>query len=407
MYVYQRNNEFFAQAPGLMEKMCEEELRELGARNTRTTYRGVYFEADHATLYKINYTSRLLSRVLAPLTIFRCPDADTLLRAVRAIHWNEFFSLEHTFAITASVHENKNFTNSLYAAQLTKDGVADFFRKHYRGKRPDVQTVNPDMRLNLRIEKETAVLSLDTSGESLHKRGYRLWAGDAPMQETLAAAIIRLSEWDGENVLWDCMCGSGTIVAEALMHYCRMPAQLLRAKFGLFHLPDFNQTLWKKVKEQSDTLMRPLPPGLLRGSDISRKAIEVARKNLSHLPHFEAVHLSLGAFQEVKEFENGTLLANPPYGIRLGEFEDAQKIYTALGDFLKQKCTGTTAYIYMGDPQLRKSIGLRTSRRVPLVNGKLEGVLVQINSYTGSKKKYYADYKAEEAAASNKEMNAE
>lgn len=379
---------FFAQAPGMMEELCKEELIEIGANNVETTYRGVYFKSDLATLYKINYTSRLLSRVLAPLISFHCNNTNVLTKTAKQIHWEDFCSIDRTFAISSSVAKS-NITNSLYASQVLKDVIADYFRDKY-GMRPNVDTVNPDVRLNLHIEKDKAVISLDTSGESLHKRGYRLLAGEAPMQETLAAAIIRISKWDGENILWDPMCGSGTILCEALMHYCRIPAQKLRKKFGFFNMPDFDNELWNKVKEESDKNIRPLPKGLITGSDKSQKMIDVAKDNLSRLPYSDSVKLSCHPFQHVKEFKNGMLIVNPPYGIRLGEIEEVKKLYAELGDFLKTKCTGTTAFIYTGDPALRKSIGLKTSKRIPLVNGKLEGVLFQIDSYEGSKKKKYA-----------------
>jgi len=386
MYEYQTKG-FFAQVPGMMEDLCEQELIELGATDTKTTYRGVYFNSDIQTLYKINYTSRLLSRVLAPLITFPCHNTSALIKTAKKIHWEDICSIEKTFAISSSVAKSA-ITNSLYASQVLKDGIADYFRDKY-GKRPNVETVNPDVRLNLHIEKDTAVISLDTSGESLHKRGYRLLAGEAPMQETLAAAIIRLSKWDGENILWDPMCGSGTIICEALMYYCRIPAQKLRKNFGFFNSPDFDGVLWEKVKKEYDNKIRPLPKGLIRGSDKSQRILEVAKDNLSRLPYSDSVDLQCHPFQHVKEFENGTLVVNPPYGIRLGEIEEVRILYKELGDFLKTKCNGTSAFIYTGDPSLRKSIGLKTSKRIPLVNGKLEGVLFQIDSYEGSKKKKY------------------
>lgn len=387
MYEYQKDEQYFAQAPGKMEEFCEQELLQLGAKNTKVVYRGIYFNADQETLYRINYCSRLLSRIIAPVAKFYCPDPELLLKFASKIKWEDFISIDQTFAITSSVTKSK-ITNSLYASQKLKDGIADYFRNKF-GKRPDVHVSKPDVRFNLFIEKDRAVIGLDTSGESLHKRGYRLLAGEAPMQETLAAAIIKISNWDGEKTLWDPMCGSGTILCEALMHYCRIPAQKLRSNFGFFHLPDFDKSLWQKIKNEEDSKIRELPKGLIKGSDRSEKAVEVTRDNLSRLPFSENVELKVQRFENVKNFEGGMLITNPPYGIRLGEIEEVKSLFKELGDFLKQKCTGTTAFIYTGDPALRKSIGLKTSRRVHLVNGKLEGVLFQIDSYEGSKKKRY------------------
>lgn len=386
MYEYKTNG-FFAQVTGKMENICQEELIELGAKETEVAYKGVYFKADLQTLYRINYTSRLISRVLAPLVSFPCRSTDYLYQKSKKIHWEDFCSLKKTFSISASV-SNSRINNSLYASQCLKDGIADYFRSK-NGKRPDVEVVNPDVRFNLHIEKDTATISLDTSGESLHKRGYRLLAGEAPMQETLAAAIIRISKWDGQNILYDPMCGSGTILCEALMHYCRIPAQTLRKKFGFYNLPEFNRNEWNKVKADSDSNVRPLLKNIIRGSDKSPEAIKVAKKNLSRLPYSDAVELSSTSFDQIKEFESGTLITNPPYGIRLGESEEVQNLYKVFGDFLKTKCAGTSAFIYTGNPELRKFIGLKTTKRIPLDNGKLEGLLLQIDSYKGSKKKKY------------------
>jgi len=389
MFDYQKNSIFFAQVTGKMEEMGEQELLELGGRNTKKVYRGIYFEADHADLYRINYNSRLLSRILAPLTTFYCDNPNVLLKAATDIKWEEIFTVDKTFAITASVSMSK-IDNSLYAAMRLKDGIADYFTSKF-GKRPNVETTNPDVRINLHIEKNDAIISLDTSGESLHKRGYRLLAGEAPMQETLAAAIIRLSKWDGEKPLLDCMCGSGTILCEALMHYCRIPAQSLRKKFGFFNLPDFDRNIWNEIKKEAENKIRPLKKGIIIGSDKSREAIEVAQNNLSRLPYSDMVELSRKPFSEISGFENGILITNPPYGIRLGKLAEVQDLYKELGDFIKQKCTGTTAFIFTAEPTLRKYIGLKTTKKIPLENGKLEGILMQIDSYEGTKKKKYID----------------
>jgi putative N6-adenine-specific DNA methylase len=389
MFEYQNNKRYFAQVTGLMEELCEQELIELGAVKTEIAYRGIYFEADIETIYRINYRARTISRVLAPLITFYCDNTNVLLKTAETINWEELMSVKKTFAISASV-SNSKITNSLYASVCLKDGIADYFRAKY-GKRPDVDTANPDVRFNLHIEKDRAIISLDTSGESLHKRGYRLLGGEAPMQETLAAAILRISKWDGEKPLLDCMCGSGTILAEALMHYCRIPAQKLRSNFGFFNLPEFDKNIWENLKKEFDKDIRPLPKGIIYGSDRSQEAIKVARANLSRLPYYESVDLSCKDFDRIDQFENGTLITNPPYGIRLGKVAEVQELYKALGDFIKQKCKGTSAFIYTGEPSLRKYVGLKTTKRIPLANGKLEGVLLQIDSYEGTKKKVFND----------------
>ena len=399
MFDYQRKNNFFAQAPGKMEELCEQELKELGATNIRTAYRGVYFQAEPAVLYKINYTSRLLTRVLAPLFTFNCKSTNDIKNSASKTKWEKLISLNTTFAITASV-SNSKITHSKYAALCLKDSIADYFNAKYK-KRPNVDTRTPDVRLNLHIEKELATVSLDVSGESLHKRGYRLSSGEAPMQETLAAALIRISEWNGEKPFWDCMCGSGTIISEAMMKYCNIPAQYLRENFGFFNLPDFDKSLWEKVKTDCDKNIRPLPKGLIKGSDISPKAIEIAKENIGRLPHSENVHIFNRPFQKAENFEEGVIVTNPPYGIRIGEKEEAKSLMKELGDFLKQKCSGTSAFIFTGDPALRKSIGLKTSQRVHLVNGKLEGVLFRIDSFKGTHK----ERKTQEGRAEESEKN--
>lgn len=379
MFEYQKFNRYFAQATGNSEELCVGELEKLGAENIKKAYRGVYFNAEPATLYKVNYMSRMLIRVLAPLITFACHSTKYLTKTASTVDWEKILTLDTTFAISASV-SNSNITHSLYAAQCLKDGIADYFNDKY-GRRPSVDTNNPDVRLNLHIESNKAIVSLDTSGESLHKRGYRKTSGLAPMQEVLAAVLIEISGWDGKKPLWDCMCGSGTIICEALMRYCNIPAQYLRKQFGFFNMPEFQKDEWNKVRVACDAEMRPLPEGIIWGSDKSEKAIVMAKENLSLLPYYEAVSLVTRQFQESPNYEDGIIVTNPPYGIRLGSSEEVKILYKIMGDFIKKKCLGTSAYIYVGDPTLRKSIGLKPTKRHALANGPLQGELVQIDSY--------------------------
>lgn len=381
MYKYQEFPRFFAQIAGGSEELGAAELRELGASETSEAYRGVYFNADHEALYRINYCSRLVTRVLAPLTSFNCHDADYLYRIARDVDWTDFLELDSTFAVFANV-SNSKISHSKYAALRVKDAIVDQFRDR-TGRRPNVDTRDPDLWLNLYIENNHATISLGTSGGSLHRRGYRSGGGggEAPMQETVAAAIIRMTAWDGERLLYDPMCGSGTLLAEALMHYCRIPAAYLRDRFGFEMLPDFDAALWQKVKTAADAAIRPLPEGLIAGSDLNGEVLNVARENLRTLPHGEHVALKQSDFRGLPDLENVTLVVNPPYGVRMGRRENVPEMIKELGDYLKQKCTGSTAYIYVGKPELLKSVGLRTSWKKPLVNGAMEGRLARYDLY--------------------------
>ncbi|MFQ5572520.1 MAG: class I SAM-dependent RNA methyltransferase, partial [Rhodothermales bacterium] len=326
MYQYQQTQRFFAQIARGMEELGAEELTDLGARNIAPAYRGLYFDADQAALYRINYGSRLVTRVLAPLTAFQCHNPDYLYRTARSVQWTDFMTVDHTFAVFANV-SNSKIRHSKYAALRVKDAVVDTFREQC-GRRPSVDTRHPHVWINLYIENNRATLSLDTAGGSLHRRGYRQQTGSAPMQETVAAAVIRLSGWQGERPLVDPMCGSGTLLAEALMHYCRIPAGYLRRHFGFEALPDFDETVWAAVRREADEQMRPLPAGLIAGSDASAEAIAAARTNMRTLPYGEHVALSVRAYQDREDLEGVTLISNPPYGIRVGRKE-------TIGDFYK------------------------------------------------------------------------
>jgi len=203
------------------------------------------------------------------------------------------------------------------------------------------------------------------------------------MQETLAAAIIKLSDWDGDRPLIDPMCGSGTLLGEALLHYCRIPAAFQRPRFGFMALPDFEPQLWDRVKAEAEAKMRPLPPGLISGSDLNAQAVATARTNLDTLPHGEAIQLTTLPFQQIEAIHNSTIVCNPPYGIRLRSKDEATRLLEEFGTFLKHRCTGSTAYLYLGKRELLKSVGLRPSWKKPLKSGGLDGVLAKYEMYAG------------------------
>jgi putative N6-adenine-specific DNA methylase len=375
MYEYQSNQLFFAQIADGIKGPGACELSGLGAHNASPEYGGIYFNADREALYRINYSTRLATRILAPLVSFDCPSADQLYEKAKGINWTDFISSENTFAIFSNV-SNSRITNSHYASLRLKDAIVDSFRE-LTGQRPDIDPRDPDIWLNLHIRDDRAVISLDTSGGSLHRRGYRKDSVSAPMQETVAAAIIDHTEWNGEAPLYDPMCGSCTLLCEALMYYCKIPSGIFRERFGFKFLPDFDEALWRKVKKDLDSRVRELPEGHISGSDISSKAVEISKTNILNLPFGDKVKLETLDFRQHGGLENGTIVANPPYGIRMGNRQELDLLYKSLGDYLKRKCNGSTAFIYFGERSFIKKIGLKPAWKKPLKTGGLDGRLVK------------------------------
>ena len=380
LFLYQKNNRYFAQIPRGFENIAEKELKLLGATQLKNEFRGIHFSADQADIYKINYNARLLTRVLAPLITFTCRNRDDLYRAGKSVDWTTFFSLKNTFGIFANVSGNDNIRHSKFAALCLKDAVVDLFRDKY-GSRPNVDGKTPDIWLNLHIEKRQATISFDTSGGSLHRRGYRHETVKAPMQETLAAAIIVLSEWDGKQPLYDPMCGSGTLLCEAMMHACAIPSGFLKNRFGFSFLPDFDDKLWEKIKTQSDEKMQQLPKELISGSDKAHYAVNAATANCHCLPGGNSIDISEKNMFEIPAIENSIIISNPPYGIRLKEDKGIDAFYKNLGDFLKQKCKGSNVYLFFGDRNMIKKIGLKPTWKKPLRNAGLDGRLVKYEMF--------------------------
>ena len=380
LFQYQRSRRFFAQIAEGFDELATAELARLGATQIQPGFRGLHFTADTVTLYRVNYEARLLTRVLAPLMSFRCQDRNDLYRAARAIDWRVLFSVDDTFGIQANVTGNPNLTHSKFAAQCLKDGVVDGFRDRV-GRRPDVDRLTPHVWLNLYLERDQATVSLDTSAGSLHKRGYRRATVEAPMQETLAAAMVALSGWSGDRPLYDPMCGSGTLLCEAWMAGSRIPAGFLRADHGLCRMPDFDAAVWARVKTEADSRIELLPEGLVAGSDSDEEAVRAARTNTRLLPGGAAIAVARCDYGALESLENRIILCNPPYGIRMPLQGDAGAFYKQLGDFLKQRCTGSDAYIYFGDREMIKKIGLKPAWKKPLRNAGLDGRVVKYALY--------------------------
>jgi putative N6-adenine-specific DNA methylase len=379
MFSYQKSGRYFAQIAEGLEDLGKAELQNLGARDIKPGFKGFYFSADMAALYRLNYSSRLLTRILAPLLRFDCHSDKYLYKTASKIDWLSLIDLKDTFAVKANV-SHSNIKHSQFASLRLKDAIVDFFRKK-TGKRPSVDTREPDILFNLHIQNNKATIYLDTSGASLHRRGYRLESITAPMQEIVAAAIIRLSGWNGSRPLVDPMCGSGTLLCEAMMHYCRIPAGYLRKKFGFASLPDFDAKIWASVKQKEDSRIRDLPPGLISGSDKSDTAIAAAKINTRCFTQGSNVALSVSSLHTIKSLENSIIITNPPYGIRLQTDENMKDFIKQLGDFLKQRCKNSDAYLYFGNRELIKSVGLKPTWKKILMSGGLDGRLVKYTLY--------------------------
>jgi putative N6-adenine-specific DNA methylase len=380
-YLFLGGEPFFGQVPDGGEDVAAAELSRLGATDIRAGYRGLYFHAGRDALYRIVYCALTVSRVICPLIRFQCHSPEYLYKRVQSIDWDQLFTPSDTFAVFATV-ANSSMRHSQYAALTVKDAVVDQFRQR-KGERPNVEPTTPDLWINLYLHANVATISLDLSGGSMHRRGYRVESVEAPMQETVAAVLIAMTGWDGETPLVDPMCGSGTILCEALMHYCRIPAAYLRPKQSVRFMPGFDARAWKTMKHAADDAIRELPEGLIRGSDEAHTAVAAARANLAKLPHGRRVRLETTRFEQIDAIHGATIITNPPYGLRIGKRDAMPDFVRGLGDFLKQRCTGSTAFVYFGDRELIKSIGLRPAFKKPLANGGLDGRLVKLEMFAG------------------------
>ncbi|MCQ2308588.1 MAG: THUMP domain-containing protein [Bacteroidales bacterium] len=366
-----------------LEDLLVEELTALGAENVEKLYRAVSFEGDNEIMYKANYLCRTALRILKPVVKFVARDEIALYNNVAKIEWHNFFSLDETFAIDA-VASGPYFTHSQYVALKVKDAIADEFRQHF-GARPSVDVDNPTIRINVYIENEKVTLSLDSSGDSLHKRGYRKVVDKAPMNEVLAAALIKFTGWDYDCNFVDCMCGSGTIPIEAAMAAMNIPAGYFRESYGFMSWHDFEEGTWDKMKAEADDAIRDFDFEIF-ASDHSAKAVDIARQNIAaaHLSH--DINLSKqDMFELIPPEGGGVMLINPPYGERLEE-DDIVKLYKGIGDALKQHFKGFSAWIISSDKDSMKQIGLKPSKKIELFNGPLECKLEKFEIFDGSYK---------------------
>ncbi len=385
-----------------LEEILAEELYQLGAKIEKVGQRAVEFVGDMQLCYEANLWCRTAVRILRPFAGFYAPHEKGLYREVGRIDWADYIQLDQTFAITAVVNKS-TFEHSLFVAQLTKDAIVDQFRDR-TGQRPSVDVKNPDVRLHLHMLDNEVVLSLDSSGESLHKRGYRQQTNVAPLNEALAAGLLLLADWDGKKTLVDPMCGSGTLLTEAALISQRIaPGLYHQGKFGFENWADFDKVLWESVRLDAEQARLDEPQALLYGSDLSPEFIELARENVEAAGLEDFIRF---AVRDVKDAtapkgEPGIVVMNPPYGERIGEEAEMDALYKTIGDTLKTGFQGYDAFIFTGNLEAAKRVGLKTSRRIPLYNGPIDCRLLKYELYQGSRRTSSGGARSQELGAEN------
>lgn len=383
-----KTQKYIAKTSFGLEEILENELRSLGANNLIRYKRAVEFEGNQELLYKANLSLRTCLRILKPLHHFSAINPDQLYKKVKDFNWTSFISPNDTIAIDGVVN-SEFFTHSKYAALKVKDAIVDQIRDK-TGKRPNVELKNPTFRLNVHIEKSNCSVLLDGSGDSLHKRGYRIKGGIAPLNEVLAAGLLMLSGWNGKSNFVDPMCGSGTLLIEALLIAKNISPNINREHFGFMNWKDFDKQLFLKVKKDLIEEQKNIS-FLILGNDISIKAIELAKENAKRANIFNDINFVIGDFKDLEHnLESGIVITNPPYDERIKQ-ENINAFYKEFGNTLKNNFTGFDAWVFSANTEALKHLGLRTSRRLQLYNGALETRFYNYKMYKGSKKAKYGE----------------
>jgi len=364
-----KNFEMIAKTMAGLEDVLAEELIALGANDLQLGRRMVSFTGDKVLLYKANFHCRTALRILKPILKFKAKNADDIYAEIKKFNWKDYFTEKTTFAIDAVVFSSL-FNHSQFVAYRVKDAIVDYFTQK-TGKRPSVSISNPDLLINIHIAENQCTVSLDSSGESLHKRGYRKVQTEAPLNEVLAAGMILKTGWRGESAFVDPMCGSGTLLIEAGMIAMNIPPGIYREKYALENWPDFDKELFDEIYND-DSAEREFNYKIY-GSDISAKAIGIATENVKSAGLSKYVELKTMPVQQYTKApaESGILVTNPPYGERI-KLDDLAGLYQALGERLKHVFTGYKAWILSYKKECFDKIGLKHSKRIPLINGSLE-----------------------------------
>ena len=365
-----------------LEDVLATELIALGANNVEIGRRMVSFEGNKALLYKANFHLRTALRVLKPISSFTAKSSDEVYEQVKKIDWKKYLESKKTFAVDAVVH-SEVFTHSKFVVYRTKDAIMDFFEENDEDK-PAVRITNPDIQIHIHISHKECTVSLDSSGESLHKRGYRDDQTEAPLNEVLAAGMLMKAGWKGQYNLIDPMCGSGTLLIEAALIALNIAPGIYRDKFGFEKWDDFDEELFQSIAED-DSGERKFNFKIY-GSDISAKAIAIASKNVKNAGLNKYIKLEIKPFQQYTEApEKGMMITNPPYGERLNP-HDLMALYTMIGERIKHVFCGYDVWILSANREGFDNIGLKPSAKIKLINGALDCEFRKYEIFAGKRK---------------------
>jgi putative N6-adenine-specific DNA methylase len=368
------------------EEILAKELQQLGAQDVEIGTRAVSFKGDKGFMYKANLSLRTALKILKPIYYFKATNDQNLYKGIQGIDWSKYIGDNQTFVIDTTIHSD-NFKHSQFVSQKAKDAIVDQFRLK-TGQRPSVDKDFPDLRINIHIDRDQVSVALDTSGASLHHRGYRTATNIAPINEVLAAGMLLLSGWDGSSDFLDPMCGSGTLLAEAAMIACNIPANINRKEFAFEKWNDWDNDLFDQIIDALMKKTREFHHTII-GYDKAPSAVQKAKDNMQNANLDEYITISQANFFDSKKENTGPLhmVFNPPYGERLDI--EMERFYREIGDTLKNKYPNTNAWFITANLEALKFVGLRPSRKIKLFNGSLEARLVKYEMYEGSKKGKY------------------
>ncbi len=381
----QKNN-FIAKTLAGLEPVLADELRALGAEDVSILRRAVSFSGDQAMLYQANIWLRTAVSILKPLTSFSFEKKDDYYAQIKEVSWPELFAPEKTISVIATAYDSEVFNNTMFLAQLSKDAIVDRFQEAH-ARRPDVNTAAADVRIVVSVNADQCKVSLDSSGDALFKRGYRRSGGRAPINEVLAAGLIKLSGWDMQSPFLDPMCGSGTFAIEAAMMGARIAPGADRRVFGFAHWSDYSPELFQELRTRAGEEQQPLPAPVV-ASDIKGMMLDITRQNAMNAGLLGSMQVKKQDFFSYYPKEKaGWVMLNPPYGHRMTE-RDTRALYIHIGDTLKNRFQGYTAGVISADLNAMKHLGLKPKRKFQVYNGPLKAAYHVYELFGGSHKEY-------------------